>query len=312
MHNLPDSRINEAVTYNKKQSWERSELPYPFDQSVWTDEQFAVLVSAFQQWRGGMDVDGKLGPQTLRRLMTEVESSKPPEPDPVVPEGISRLILNGRRIPIEWDRVVLYTDEGGLSCVDDSYTEVEGDDREITHFVCHWDAALSASSMARIIAKRKLSIHFAIDNDGTIFQLLDMQHRAWHSGHKHGNKYGLGVEISNAYYPKYQDWYVRHGFGERPILSGVEVHGRTLDPFTGFYPVQVQALKALIKALHQSVGIPLECPSDEEGVMLTGLSEEADKGDFRGFCHHFHLTTRKKDAAGLDLGVILDQILSEI
>ena len=62
-------------------------------------------------------------------------------------------------------------------------------------------------------------MHFLIDNDGTIYQMLDTQHIAWHAGiprYEGGNKRGIGVEISNAYYPKYQEWYIKHGFGERP------------------------------------------------------------------------------------------------
>ena len=62
--------------------------------------------------------------------------------------------------------------------------------------------------------------NITIDNDGTIFQMLDTQHKAWHAGipnYEGGNPKGIGVEISNAYYLKYQDWYVKNGFGERPV-----------------------------------------------------------------------------------------------
>ena len=41
-----------------------------------------------------------------------------------------------------------------------------------------------------------------------------------------GNQRGIGVEIANAYYTKYQDWYVKNGFGERPVVESAEVHGK--------------------------------------------------------------------------------------
>ena len=69
-----------------------------------------------------------------------------------------------------------------------------------------------------------------------------MQHGAWHAGHARGNRASVGVEISNAYYPKYQDWYVKNGFGERPIIDDAWVHTEKLDPFMGFYPAQILSL----------------------------------------------------------------------
>ena len=36
----------------------------------------------------------------------------------------------------------------------------------------------------------------------------------------------IGVEIANAYYPKHQKWYVKNGFGERPIWKEKKVHGK--------------------------------------------------------------------------------------
>ena len=68
----------------------------------------------------------------------------------------------------------------------------------------------------------------------------------WYAGIRGGvggNPKGIGVEIVNAYYPKYQNWYVRNGFGERPLVKGATKKGKTLDPFMDFYPVQIQALR---------------------------------------------------------------------
>ena len=43
------------------------------------------------------------------------------------------------------------------------------------------------------------------NDDGTIYQLLDTQHAAWHAGGRLWNHTGIGVEIANAYYLKYQN-----------------------------------------------------------------------------------------------------------
>ena len=36
---------------------------------------------------------------------------------------------------------------------------------------------------------------------------MDMNDAAWHAGGKAWNHSSIGVEIANAYYPKYQNWY---------------------------------------------------------------------------------------------------------
>ena len=62
-------------------------------------------------------------------------------------------------------------------------------------------------------------MHFCLDNDGTIYQILDTQHGAWHCSSRVGNQNSIGIEISNAFYPKYQDWYIKNGFGEASNYS---------------------------------------------------------------------------------------------
>ena len=74
--------------------------------------------------------------------------------------------------------------------------------REPKLFVNHWDVCLNSKSCFKVLQNRGLSVHFLIDNDGTIYQTMDMQHIAFHAGNH--NDVSIGVEISNAYYPKYQ------------------------------------------------------------------------------------------------------------
>ena len=75
--------------------------------------------------------------------------------------------------------------------------------RDVKMFVNHWDVCLSSKSCERIMKKKGTSVHFCIDNDGTIYQLLDTQHAAWQAGTRVTNLASVGVEISNAYYKKY-------------------------------------------------------------------------------------------------------------
>ena len=180
-------------------------------------------------------------------------------------------------------------------------------------FVNHWDVCLSAQNLVneRFKPIEEFQFIFVIDNDGTIYQLLDTQHKAWHAGiarYEGGNTKGVGVEISNAYYTKYQDWYASRGYGERPIQEHGHVHGRTLDPFLDFYPVQLQALKALWKAVHIGIGIPLEYPKNSQGHVETGVHKDCERGKFRGICNHYNFTKNKIDCAGLDVPTLIDEV----
>ena len=79
-----------------------------------------------------------------------------------------------------------------------------------------------------------------------------MNHVGWHASSRTINKKAVGVEIANAYYPKYQNWYKKNGFGERPLITDAEVHGKKFEPFMDFYDVQKEALKALMEAVHKA------------------------------------------------------------
>ena len=280
------------------------------------------LVAAIKKWQkdNGLTADGLVGPMTFRRVWTEREadiSDHIPYSSPYLRgddgcDDKKYIVHNGKFLEIDWQKVVLWDDPDGLGTKRGTYYSYAGKpDREPTMFVNHWDVCLSSESCANVLARRGISVHFCIDNDGTIYQLLDTQHGAWHAGIGKFNHRSVGVEISNAYYPKYQAWYKKNGFGERPIQDGAWVHGSKLKPFTDFYPVQIEALKALWKAIHKGIGIPLETPEDEHGTSTT-VDSKASRGTFKGFVSHYHLTSRKIDCAGLDICKLLDEAKEEI
>jgi|TARA_R110001583_G_scaffold16196_32_gene65906 hypothetical protein len=280
------------------------------------------LVAAIKKWQkdNGLTADGLVGPMTFRRVWTEREadiSDHIPYSSPYLRgddgcDDKKYIVHNGKFLEIDWQKVVLWDDPDGLGTKRGTYYSYAGKpDREPTMFVNHWDVCLSSESCANVLARRGISVHFCIDNDGTIYQLLDTQHGAWHAGIGKVNHRSVGVEISNAYYPKYQAWYKKNGFGERPMQDLGNVHGKTLDPFLDFYPVQIEALKALWKAIHKGIGIPLETPEDEHGTSTT-VDSKASRGTFKGFVSHYHLTSRKIDCAGLDICKLLDEAKEEI
>jgi hypothetical protein len=296
--------------YNKSSADSLGWDPSWFGASEFDNE----LLSAIRVWqrKNGLTADGLCGPMTYRRVWTEREASI----DEYKPRSVkccrdeNYVVHNGNFIPIKWDRVVLWSDNDGFKANPGTYTSYAGkEDRDPIMFVNHWDVCLSSESCAKILNRRGISVHFLIDNDGTIYQMLDTQHKAWHagiSGGIGGNQRGIGVEISNAYYPKYQEWYVKNGFGERPLMETGKVHGTTLEPFTWFYPVQIEALKALWQAMHEGVGIPMEYPENSDGSLNTGVHKDCVRGKFNGFCNHYNFTKGKIDCAGLEIDKLME------
>lgn len=266
------------------------------------------LIEAIEKYQKskGLTADGLCGPGTYRRIYTDrqelIATFKPSSKD----NKDSYIVYNAEYFDIQWPKVNLWFEGTGLKMRKGFKRIFEK--RDPSFFVCHWDVCLSSKSCFNVLENRGLSVHFLIDNDGTIYQTMDINDVAYHAGSRTWNNKSIGVEISNAYYPKHQGWYEKNVGEKRPLITDAVVHGEKLDPFTGFYPQQTEALKALMKAVHKATGIPLQTPLDRSKSTNTTVSKKAASGRFEGFVNHYHLTNRKIDCAGLDLKKLLKEI----
>ena len=290
--------------YNKMSSKKLGWEPEWFGEDQFDD----CLVEKIKRFQRSMLLvdDGLVGPLTHRRLMTareaEIEMANP---------SSENIICGGEQIPIAWDKVISLDDTGALALPNSCYSPRNtSSSRTPTMIVTHWDAALSAKSCYNILKKREISSHFVIDNDGTIYQMVDTQHVCWHAGNRAVNSCSIGIDFSNAYYTKYQDVYVKRGFGPRPVLKNSKVHGRKLKEHLGYYPIQIKAYKSLLTSLSEYYKIPLECPTEGDGNLMTSVSREVKMAKYEGVVCHYHLTNRKIDCAGLELAKIIEDITS--
>jgi len=292
--------------YNESSASKLGWDPTWFSEKYYDDK----LTRAIKKWQKdkGISADGLCGPSTFRRLWTERQANID-DHQPKTCRYSNFIVYQGNFTPIEWDKVVLWSEEGGLEAKPGAYYDYSGrPKRNIRLFVNHWDVCLSSRSCQRVLDKRGISVHFLIDNDGTIYQTLDLQHGAWHAGSERVNRASVGVEISNAYYTKYQDWYDRNGFGERPLVDDAWVHGSKLGEHTDFYPIQIEALKALWKAIHKGTQMPYEAPKNQFGKTSTKYEQDVKYGSFSGFISHYHVSKSKIDCAGLDIVKLLEEV----
>lgn len=297
--------MKNTLTYNLNSSKKHGWTPEWFGADAFSED----LINKIKEFQKKHELvsDGLVGPSTLRRLETELlEKEEYISKQKRFKQKENHIIYNGEKFPIAWNKVILWDEPRGLKAKEGCYYDWSGrPKRKPIQFVNHWDATLSSEACARIINKRGLSMHFLIDNDGTIYQMLDMQHVAWQAGSKLWNTNGIGVEISNAYYTKYQNWYVKNGFGERPIVKS-ELNGRTIGPHLDFYPIQLEALAALWAAVSNSTGINLEVCKTKK------VDKDCAEMKFNGFVNHYNLTRNKIDCASLNMEEILEKAKESI
>lgn len=295
--------------YNQSSATQLGWEPSWFGEKHFDDK----LVRAIKKWQKahGLTADGLCGPATFRRIWTE-RQSEIDEHKPHDCQYSNYLVYNSNFVPIEWDKVVLWSEQGGLSAKSGNYYDYSGrPKRNIRLFVNHWDVCLNSHACNSVLNRRGISVHFLIDNDGTIYQTMDMQHGAWHAGTSRVNRASVGVEITNAYYPKYQDWYIRNGHGERPLVEGAWVHNNELDPFLGFYPVQIEAAKALWKAVESATSVEFQTPLSQFGKTSTKYVQDVVYGKYQGIVSHYHCSKRKIDCAGLDIKALIKEVTGE-
>ena len=295
--------------YNKasaaKLGWEPS----------WFGERYfdEKLVRAVKKWQkeNGLTADGMCGPGTYRRVWTECQANID-DYKPTNPNYSNYIVYNGNFVPIEWEKVILWSESDGLAAQPGHYYDYSGrPKRNVRLFVNHWDVCLNSKSCNDILNRSGISVQFLIDNDGTIYQTMDMQHGAWHAGSERVNRASVGVEISNAFYPKYADWYVQNGYGERPMVDDAWVNGVKLDPFMGFYPEQIEAAKALWKAVASASNVKLKTKLNQFGKVSTKYEKEIVYGKFEGVISHYHCYKGKIDCAGLEIGDLIDEVINE-
>jgi N-acetyl-anhydromuramyl-L-alanine amidase AmpD len=189
---------------------------------------------------------------------------------------VSLPAISGRYpIPVPWGRVDTETHRLPPSCYRRGRTSAP------TQIVLHHDATFSSADAVRVLRARSLSYHFSIDNDGTIYQLVDCEDTAWHS--KDVNARSIGICLSNAVDVRHADRYDPPRPRETSKVHGVTVHN------LGWYPVQIQAAKQLVMALAFHYEIPLWTPN--EAVVVTDRLKPGVYG-------HYHFDRGKIDPIG--------------
>lgn len=304
--------IRNKIFYNESSAHRLGWEPSWFGEDEF-NEELIEKISEFQT-KYGLDSDGLCGPMTYRRLVTEREANAhlaKHQLSKFMDDDGNYIICDDERVAIGWDKVVNIRDLKAKVLPDNCYRYGRKGVDKPTMIVTHFDVCLSAESCFRVLKKKGISSHFVIDNDGTIYQMMDTSNEGWHAGIGRVNRASIGIDLSNAFYTKYQKYYRTKGHGVRPVLTDVKVHGAKIKECLGFYPVQIEAYKALVKALCAHYDIPMECPLDDDGKLLRKVHKPSSRAKYKGVVNHFHLTRGKIDVANLELDRVLEEARNE-
>ena len=166
----------------------------------------------------------------------------------------------------------------------------------IRQFVLHLDGCKDAEMCFHVLHnERGLSCHFILDNNGTLYQTLDLAYMAFHAAGFNANS--IGVEMCNrGDVKKSPNYYAPRGM--KRTTTTVRVHGHVYECYN-FTPEQTDTMRALAKALQYALpNLPLEYPQDTPGHQ--SWSELPNARQFSGYLGHYHTTRRKWDPGPFD------------
>jgi hypothetical protein len=190
-------------------------------------------------------------------------------------------------------------------------------------FVIHYDVCGTSRQCFKVLHDvRCLSVHFLLDVDGTIYQTLDLQERAWHASATNDRAVGVEIAQIGAYpapgHPVLRSWHEQDAGGPRvrfppwmketgiripdfvarparaELVHG-EVHGKAYWQYD-FTPEQYRALAHLTAALVTHLPrIELAVPRDGDGKVVGGLLPGGASPEFHGLVGHWHVNPGKQD-----------------
>ncbi|MEZ4359683.1 MAG: N-acetylmuramoyl-L-alanine amidase [Kofleriaceae bacterium] len=170
----------------------------------------------------------------------------------------------------------------------------------ITQFVVHHDGCTSADMCWSVLQnERGLSCHFLVDNNGVIFQTIDLALMAYHAAEF--NIRSIGVEFCNrGDAKKYPDTYEngKHGGGRDKVYC--QINGYKYYAFT-YTKAQLQSFGQLARELRRILpNLPIEYPQSSPGEQAWLTLPRQAAFSFRGYIGHYHLTGQKWDPGPFD------------
>jgi len=172
----------------------------------------------------------------------------------------------------------------------------------VKQFVIHHDGCTSADMCFSVLQnERGLSVHFLLDNDGTIYQTIDLGLMAYHASD--WNLYSIGIELcSRGDAIKYPGVYDGGRFGPKRDEKNCKINNNTLRAYD-YTPAQYDSFARLCKELLRLLpNLPAEYPQSSPGEQMWDTLPNAniERERYAGYIGHYHITNQKWDPGPFD------------
>ncbi len=169
--------------------------------------------------------------------------------------------------------------------------------------VIHLDGCMSARMCFHVLHnQRGLSVHFMVDNDGTIYQCLDLVHCAYHAGGV--NEVSVGIELQNrgdaARHPN------AYAGGRETVTC--RIHGAQFLSYN-FTDAQYQGMTQLSRTLSRVFEMELTSPSEGKTPFWSTIPRPRT---YKGFLGHYHVCAQKWDPGPWDFQRLFRNIGSKV
>lgn len=168
----------------------------------------------------------------------------------------------------------------------------------VKKFVIHHDGVSSAATCFHVLHnERGLSCHFLIDNNGDIYQTLDLGLMGFHAAIF--NIDSVGVELCNrGDAKKYPGYYEQRGMSRDVATCRIRNHTYLAYDYT---KEQYTAMRHLAKTLTRALpNLPLDYPQDTPGHAIWRDMPFSETRNYAGYIGHYHLTSAKWDPGPFD------------
>ncbi|HEY1558250.1 MAG TPA: N-acetylmuramoyl-L-alanine amidase [Kofleriaceae bacterium] len=198
--------------------------------------------------------------------------------------------------PLTYNR--RYALRPALRSFGDKMPPLEAAKAVIKQFVIHHDGCSSADMCFSVLQnERGLSVHFLLDNDGTIFQTIDLALMAYHAAD--WNIASIGIELCNRGDALKEPHYYDSAKYKRDTIF-CKVNGHTIKSF-GYTAEQKKSFVQLCRELRKLLpNLPSEFPQSSPGVQSWETLPRSASFAFSGYIGHYHLTEQKWDPGPFD------------
>jgi hypothetical protein len=239
--------------------------------------EYAEAVFGIQRVFGCLE-DGCLGPATYLEILRQYDPV--PNDDPYIVFGKRRIVLDN----VDY-RVINFDQPGGYDLHPAGHFSARIED--VRGIVMHWGGFNPESLYNVMNGPRKVSTHFGIglDDEGqaTVYQYLDVAHKAWHAGS--ANEGTVGIDICQQPVYKHIGYYQKRGYfvsrGHNPTSRGNK-NIMSLDPRIA------DVTNKFVHDLSVALDIVLTAPSSHDVV--------SELTDYSLLGHH-HISPNKWDIA---------------